>query len=49
LKIDYGPEYRVYYVRYGSRLSFLLCGGDKSTQDKDIRRAIKIADELPKE
>jgi len=49
LKIDYGPGYRVYYVRRGPRLIFLLCGGDKSTQDRDIRRAVKIADELPKE
>lgn len=43
LKIDYGPGYRVYYITKGSVLIVLLCGGDKSTQDKDIRRAKKIA------
>jgi putative addiction module killer protein len=46
LKIDYGPGYRAYYVTRGTVLIVLLCGGDKSSQDKDIRRAKKIASEL---
>jgi len=43
LKIDFGPGYRVYYVRRGDLLILLLCGGDKSTQDKDIQRAKAMA------
>jgi putative addiction module killer protein len=46
LKIDYGPGYRVYYTARGSLLIVLLCGGDKSTQEKDIRRAKELAAEL---
>ncbi|WP_414440975.1 type II toxin-antitoxin system RelE/ParE family toxin [Burkholderia sp. 22PA0106] len=46
MKIDVGPGYRVYYVRRGDVVYVLLCGGDKSTQDKDIRRAIRMAREL---
>ena len=36
LRIDYGPGYRVYFGRLGSTIVLLLCGGDKSTQTKDI-------------
>ena len=43
LKIDFGPGYRVYYAQRGSRLLLLLAGGDKSTQQKDIATAIKLA------
>ena len=43
LKIDVGPGYRVYYAQRGSRLLLLLAGGDKSTQQKDIARAINLA------
>ena len=43
LKIDFGPGYRVYYSQRGARLLLLLAGGDKSTQQKDIRLAIKLA------
>ena len=43
LKIDYGPGYRVYYTFKGSALVLLLCGGDKSTQSKDINIARSIA------
>lgn len=43
LKIDYGPGYRVYYTFKGKTLILLLCGGDKSTQSKDIRLATEIA------
>jgi putative addiction module killer protein len=39
LRIDYGPGYRVYFVYEGSAVVILLCGGDKSTQDRDIKRA----------
>ena len=43
LKIDSGPGYRVYYTQRGDRLLLLLVGGDKSTQQKDIERAIALA------
>jgi putative addiction module killer protein len=43
MRIDYGPGYRVYYALRGSVLLLLLCGGDKRTQDADIKRAITIA------
>ena len=43
LKIDYGPGYRVYYTFKGKTLILLLCGGDKSSQSKDIRLATEIA------
>ena len=43
LKIDVGPGYRVYYSMRGSVLLLLLAGGDKSTQDKDIALAVKLA------
>lgn len=46
LKIDFGPGYRVYYTRRGTRLLLLLAGGDKSTQQKDITTAIKLAKEF---
>jgi putative addiction module killer protein len=38
-----GPGYRVYYVQRGDIVTLLLCGGDKSTQDKDIKRAKVLA------
>ncbi len=43
MRIDYGPGYRIYYTRKDAVIILLLCGGDKSTQAKDIRRAIQIA------
>ena len=43
LKIDFGPGYRVYYTQRGQRLLLLLIGGDKSTQQKDIETAIRLA------
>jgi putative addiction module killer protein len=43
MRIDYGPGYRVYYMQRGAVLIVLLCGGDKRTQDKDIKDAIGIA------
>ena len=39
MRIDYGPGYRVYFLQRGLLLIVLLCGGDKSTQDRDIARA----------
>ncbi|MBS7699164.1 MULTISPECIES: type II toxin-antitoxin system RelE/ParE family toxin [unclassified Chelatococcus] len=46
LRINYGPGYRVYFTRIGDRVVILLCGGDKSTQDEDIRSAKALASEL---
>lgn len=46
LRIDHGPGYRVYFVREGSVVYVLLCGGDKSTQDRDIRQAKSLARQL---
>ena len=43
LKIDFGPGYRVYYTQRGNRLLLLLAGGDKSTQQGDIKRALDLA------
>ncbi|CAM5771947.1 hypothetical protein LMIY3S_03679 [Labrys miyagiensis] len=45
LRIDYGPGYRVYFVRRGEAIVILLCGGDKRTQDEDIKRAKALAKE----
>lgn len=43
MRIDYGPGYRIYYKQTGRALILLLCGGDKSTQDRDIRLAKELA------
>jgi len=43
MKIDYGPGYRVYYKDTGKKIIILLCGGDKDTQQADIKKALKIA------
>ena len=43
LKVDYGPGYRVYYTYRNQTLVLLLCGGNKSTQDQDIKLARNIA------
>jgi len=45
MRIDYGPGYRVYFQQRGPVIALLLCAGDKSTQDADIRRAIQIAND----
>ncbi len=39
LKIDYGPGYRIYFAQAGAIVILLLCGGNKSTQIRDIRKA----------
>ena len=46
LRIDYGPGYRVYFTRRKQALVILLCGGDKRTQDRDIKKANEIAGKL---
>jgi len=46
LKIDHGPGYRVYFTRRGNTVVILLCGGNKKTQNKDIRMAEEMAEEL---
>ena len=45
LRLMFGPGYRVYYLLDGDRLILLLCGGDKSSQGKDIETAQRLADE----
>jgi putative addiction module killer protein len=44
--IDYGPGYRIYYMHHGAQIVILLCGGDKRTQQQDIKRARKLAETL---
>ena len=46
MRIDSGPGYRVYFTKQGKTLIFLLAGGDKSTQEKDIRAALELARNL---
>jgi putative addiction module killer protein len=46
LRIDYGPGYRVYFTQRGRELVILLAGGDKRTQDRDIKKAIQLARDL---
>ena len=43
IRVDYGPGYRVYFVRRGEALVVLLAGGDKDSQEQDIRRALELA------
>lgn len=47
LKIDVGPGYRVYFTERDGELIILLAGGDKSTQRRDIERAIELAKNIP--
>jgi putative addiction module killer protein len=46
MRIDYGPGYRVYFVRRGDTVVVLLCGGDKRNQDRDIARALELVQEV---
>jgi putative addiction module killer protein len=43
MRIDYGPGYRLYFMRRGAVMVVLLAGGDKSTQEVDIKRAIEVS------
>lgn len=49
LRIDYGPGYRIYFMRRGDTVILLLCGGNKSTQQADIKTAKRLADEWREE
>lgn len=49
LRLDAGPGYRVYYLQDGDTLVLLLCGGDKSTQQKDIDKAHQLAEQWHKD
>ncbi len=46
MRIDYGPGYPIYFTQRGPALVILLAGGDKGTQEKDIRAAQELADKL---
>jgi len=46
LRIDFGPGYRVYFIRRGRESVILLAGGDKRTQDRDIKTAMELARNL---
>ena len=46
MRVDIGKGYRVYYTIRQQRIVFLLCGGNKVTQNDDIKRAIKLAREI---
>lgn len=46
IRIDYGPGYRVYFVRKGLAVIVLLAGGDKTTQATDIKTALRLARNL---
>jgi putative addiction module killer protein len=46
LRIDYGPGYRVYFIQRGETLIILLAGGDKRTQERDIKTALDLAQDL---
>ena len=43
MRIHYGPGYRLYFIRKGGTVVILLCGGDKSSQRRDIERAKRLA------
>ena len=46
LRINYGPGYRVYYKKQGQKVVILLAGGDKSTQSRDIKTALRLSRNL---
>ena len=46
LRISHGPGYRVYFIRQGQEIVVLLCGGDKSSQSRDIATAKQMAKEV---
>ena len=46
MRIDHGPGYRVYYIQRERTMIILIAGGDKSTQAKDIKTALHLAQNL---
>ncbi|WPP44428.1 type II toxin-antitoxin system RelE/ParE family toxin [Pseudomonas sp. AN-1] len=46
MRVDVGPGYRLYFTRRGEMLILLLCGGDKSSQSRDIALAKRLAGEI---
>lgn len=48
LKIDYAKGYRVYFAQQDQKIILLLCGGDKSSQDRDIEKAVQLWKQLKK-
>ena len=46
MRVDYGPGYRVDFARQGEAIVVLLCGGDKRTQARDIKRAKELMEQL---
>jgi putative addiction module killer protein len=46
MRIDYGPGYRLYFTIRRNQIIFLLCGGNKRTQEADITQARKLAKEI---
>lgn len=46
MRIDFGPGYRIYWVRRGRSIILLLCGGDKRSQQRDITKARALIEEL---
>ena len=46
LRLHFGPGYRIYFTRRDTRIVFLLCGGDKGSQSRDVARAKQIASGL---
>jgi len=46
MRIDYGPGYRVYFKKIGQKIVILLAGGDKNSQSKDIKNALRLSRNL---